>query len=456
MIYLTLAEAAFMLNLNYEGPDLAFQGISTDTRTIQPGNLFIALEGEHFDGHLFLEEAARKGASAAMISKKLPCPIPTLRVKDTVAALGQLATCWRERFNIILIALTGSHGKTTTKNLIQQILLANYDWAPHAVLASQGSFNNHIGVPLTLLQLTALHKMAVIEMGMNHLGEIDYLTRLCEPDVALITNVGAAHLENLGSEDNVAKAKSEIFTGLHHNGTAILNRDDRYFTHFESQVPHNKILKFGLSDLADVTATDIKQFAAHSEFTIKTPLGEAEIKLSLPGKHNILNALAATAAAIATENVTLNAIKQGLEKAEPVKGRSVTHHHPSGATIIDDTYNAVGIKAIQAAADMLAQYPEPRIAVFGEMRELGQHDRLVHHQVGELFKALGVSRLYTYGAQTEATIQAFGDNAKRYDNKDDLIQDLISELKPHATILVKGSRSTQMESIVEALLEKNN
>ncbi len=454
MLQLSLRDAANCLALslptdNFENP-VIFKGISHDTRTLQPGNLFIAIQGERFDGHDFLTTAMQKGAAAALISTDYPTPlaIPTLRVANTIEALGKLATYWRNRFSLPLIAVTGSNGKTTVKNMLNAICHAACFPAENAVLATLGNLNNAIGVPLTLARLSPTHRYAVIEMGMNHFGEIDYLTKLARPTIAIITNAGASHLEGVGNTlAGVAKAKGEIFAGLTQQGTAILNRDDDFFAYWQDIASPHTLLSFGFHQAADIRATLLTE----TETCIHTPLGKFTVVLSLPGKHNQLNALAATAAAIAA-GIPLSAIKLGLENVPAERGRLQTHSLTNGACIIDDTYNANPF-SLQAAIDFLQTKPTKKILVLGDMLELGENSIALHQAIGKKIRDAGIDQLFTYGNLSKHTAQAFDTKTLHFTDQKQLTEALRALLLENTTILIKGSRSMQMEKIVHSLLE---
>lgn len=454
MIYMTLSEAAFTLNIDYSGNDVAFEGVSTDTRTLEPGNLFVAIVGENFDGHDFIEQAKEKGAAAAIVSRMIKTQLPLLTVRDTGVALGKLAQAWRAEFSACVIGLTGSHGKTTTKEMIAAILNKA---APGEVLVNQGSFNNYIGVPHTLFQLNKHHQFAVIEMGMNAPGEIDYLSRIADPDIALVTNASGAHLQGLGTVENVARAKGELFEGLHHDGIAIVNADDRFARDWLKTIGTRKSTTFGIDNKADISAKITTETAEMSEFILSTPIGECTIRLPFAGKHNVANAIAAAAVAITTEAVTLEHIAEGLASFDPAPGRGRVYTHISGAQIIDESYNCASLSAVHAVANALALYPEPRIMIFADMKELKDDEAIkhVHAEAGNIFKQAGINKLYTYGEDSRHTTESFGEGAKHFTDKTELTTALQqNELKPGHTLLFKGARSMALETIIKTLLNK--
>lgn len=448
MITMPLSELAQALKTELIEKDKIFQGISTDTRTLEPGNLFIALQGEHFDGHQFLNEAAKKGAVAALVSTKSAADIPQIVVNDTLLAMGTLSAHWRDRFNIPLVGITGSNGKTTLKNMVASILRAACDQQADKVLATEGNLNNAIGAPRTLCRLNAEHRFGVIEMGMNHFGEIAYLTNLVKPTVAVITNAAEAHLEGVQSIAGVAKAKGEIFQGLNAEGTAILNADDAHFNYWRNLIKDKKHLTFGLNTKADVTA-----IISNRSIMLKTPLGNIDVTLNLLGTHNVMNALAATAAAIAL-HIELANIKQGLEQVVPAPGRMRPYTHASSACIIDDSYNA-NPYSLNAAIQTLATLNGTKIAVLGDMKELGSDAKSLHYTAGEKIRAANIDYLYTVGELSAEASKAFGSHAKHFTDKETLITTLLTHLKKDTYILIKGSRSMKMETIIAKLIPEN-
>ncbi len=449
-IMMMAAEAAAMLSATCVHGDAAFTGVSTDSRSIMAGELFVALNGENFDGHEYIEKAQARGATAVLVSHdvKTAVPIPQIIVADTLLALGQLAKHWRGRFNIPVLALTGSNGKTTTKEMLRSILTAHYSSAA-AVLATEGNLNNNIGLPLTMLRLNAGHKVAVFEMGMNHLLEIDYLTGLAEPDVALVIQAGTAHIGELGSREAIAQAKGEIFSGLRINGIAVINMHDRFATYWRSLVddlatPH-RVISFGIATEDDV----IGEFSAEA-LTIGHAGEKVSVQLHVAGEHNQRNALAAAAAAIAL-NVPLATIREGLEDFEGVPGRLRTFEGHNKATIIDDTYNA-NPDSVRAAIDVLRAKPGKRILVLGDMGELGAEAIEMHADIGLYAKHAALEGVVAIGKLTEATVMSLGVSGWHFEHIDDLVNELIPLLAPDVTVLVKGSRFMKMERVVEKLV----
>ncbi|HEX2549439.1 MAG TPA: UDP-N-acetylmuramoyl-tripeptide--D-alanyl-D-alanine ligase, partial [Gammaproteobacteria bacterium] len=424
--------------------DTTFQGISTDTRTLTPGNLFIALRGEQFDGHHFAEKAVKMQAAALLLEKPVIFNIPQIIVKDTYAALGKMAAAWRAQFTFPFVGVTGSNGKTTLKNMLATILQEAAN--PYQILATKGNLNNHIGLPLTLCQLSEKQRFAVIEMGMNHLGEIAYLTQLAKPTVAIITNAAESHLEGVKDLTGVAKAKGEIFLGLPKDGVAILNRDDQFYSYWKNLIGEHSAISFGFDKNADVHA-NIK---AHNHMTIHTPNGGFEVQLPLLGKHNGMNALAATAACLALK-IDFATIKKGLEKVAPEPGRMQPYFLSNDCLVINDTYNANPF-SLQAAINALATYQKTKILVLGDMRELGPEAQQYHQNMGKKIREAGVDYLFTTGELSLATAETFGKNATHFEDKDKLISALQPFIKKDTVILVKGSRSMRMEKIIAAIV----
>lgn len=428
-----------------------FDGVSTDTRKLVQGDLYVALRGEHFDGADFIAQAAQSGAVAALLNadsyRGEPSPCPLLLVEDTRLALGQLAACWRAQFAIPLVAITGSNGKTTVKEMLAAILRVAAG-STDAVLATKGNFNNDIGMPLTLLQLNAEHRYAVIEMGMNHPGEINYLTMLARPQVALINNASGAHLAGMGSVEAVAQAKGEIFDGLQYGGSAIINADDEHAPLWRKLAGANSLLEFGLNQQADVSGV-WQASATGLRLDVQTPLGDFTADLHVPGEHNARNALAATAAAIAL-NLSLESIVAGLEAFAGVAGRLQRKSARHGATVIDDTYNA-NPASLRAAISVLAQTEGKRLLVLGDMGELGENAAGFHAEIGRAARQAGIEQLYALGELSRNAVQAFGSNAHHFVSVEALQAALEKQLDADTTVLVKGSRFMKMERVVKYL-----
>nr|WP_184039045.1 UDP-N-acetylmuramoyl-tripeptide--D-alanyl-D-alanine ligase [Chitinivorax tropicus] len=444
---MSLSEAAAALGGSTTAPEVRFARVNTDSRAIEPGDLFIALEGERFDAHDFVNGALAAGAAAAVVKASWEGgdDLPLIRVDDTHRALGQLAAFWRSRFTIPVAAITGSSGKTTVKEMLASICTAASSEAE--VLATRGNLNNDIGVPLTLLRLRANHRFAVIEMGMNHAGEISYLTRMGRPDVALVNNAGAVHLEGLGSVEAVARAKGEIFEGLGEQGIAIINEDDAYAPLWKQLAGTHRTLTFGLQQ-GDVRAT-FKLAVLDSELTLRTPAGDVSLKLSVPGMHNIRNALAATAAALGM-GIGLDAIQRGLAQFGGVKGRLQRKQGRHGGLVIDDTYNA-NPASMAAALSVLAAQPGDTCFVMGDMGELGPDGPQLHAEIGALARDKGIKHLYCLGPLCAEAASQYGERARHFNEIEPLLAALASELAAGATVLVKGSRFMKMERVVDFL-----
>lgn len=445
-----LSEAAKALGCTWVGEDALFTSVGTDSRAIEKNQLFVALKGEKFDGHAYAAQALSQGAAAVMVnqSSALDRLKAALIVEDTYQALGQLAAVWRSKFASPVVAITGSNGKTTVKEMVAAILRANVA-QDECVLATIGNFNNHIGLPLTLLKLRERHRYAVVEMGMNHRGEIRYLSHIGKPDVVVINNAGNAHLGELGSYQAIAEAKGEILEGLSATGVAVLNADDQFFPLWKTLANGKKIMRFGLQKTADIWA-DYHLQSAVSTMEIHAPLGTVSIHLPVPGLHNVMNALAAVTVALALE-VPLVSIKAGLENFHPAKGRLQVFQGIQGTKVIDDTYNANPM-SMKAAIDVLKSCGGKRILVLGDMGELGEDAPTMHREIGEYAKHAGIEALYSLGELSAEMSQAFGAGAKHYVALDALLEDLKKNLQTDTTVLVKGSRFMAMERVVQAIV----
>jgi len=462
-----LSEIAACVQGQLVGEDVAISSVSIDTRAIKPGQLYVAIKGHNFDGNEFVSEAEQAGAVAAIVHQGITATIPHIVVDDTRLALAELAGVWRKKAavsvgrigsipiatlppSLAVVGITGSNGKTTVKEMVAAILSVNAD-----TLFTQGNLNNDIGVPLTLLRLNEQHRYAVIEMGANHPGEIEYTSQYAQADVAIITNVGAAHIEGFGSVDGVAKAKGEIIQTLKRDGVAVLNRDDAYFDYWKSIAGTRKVISFGIDERADVTAhsvkTEIINHAFATTFELLTAKGELTVKLKLAGRHNVVNALAAAAACLALDT-DLQQIKQGLESVKPVTGRLQPLVSRLGNIVIDDTYNA-NSASLKAGLDVLANCDGKRWLVLGAFGELGPDSPKIHEHMGELIKSSGVVRLLAVGSDAGNTVKVFGEGATFFDTQNDLIEMLKQELKGDEAILIKGSRAQRMENVVAALVE---
>jgi len=448
-----ISKAAEILQATYQGKDICFYGCSTDTRTLKDKELFIALRGENFDGHDYIDKAKAAGANAVLVEGKQDVSgssmesfsVPSIVVKNTRHAMGELARNWRAIFPIPLVAITGSNGKTTVKEMLASILSCKA-----SVLATQGNLNNDIGVPLTLFGLGDEHQYAVIEMGANHPGEIEWLSEIAQPTVAVITQCAPAHLEGFGTIEGVANAKAEIFNCLIEDGVAVINGDDDFSDLWLEKSRHNNQLTFGLGNRNEVTAESIRIEEDKSSFQMITPVGNVELTLNLPGKHNITNALAASACAISL-GIVLSAIKQGLESVNVVKGRLQIKAGLQQCRIIDDTYNA-NPASLEAALKVLDKFPGRHWLVLGDMGELGNDAEAMHEYAGVISKTSGVERLYALGELTKCSVQSFGEGAHHVSSHEQLASLLKTEIDSDVTILFKGSRAMGMEHLVNALV----
>jgi UDP-N-acetylmuramoyl-tripeptide--D-alanyl-D-alanine ligase len=443
MMAMQLSEAARVLDGRCSGADVDFRGISTDTRKLVPGSLFFALQGPNFDGHAYVETAREQGAAAAAVSRRCESSLPQVAVGDTRLALGRLAAHWRSRFDLPVIAVTGSNGKTTVRAMTASILSRC-----GRTLSTQGNLNNDIGLPLTLARLDAADEFAVLEMGANHAGEIDYLAGIAQPSIAVVTNAGPAHLEGFGDLAGVARAKGEVFARLAPDGLAVINADDAFAPLWREHAGHCQTIEFGLSADAPVTATWHGD-ATGSEVSLVTPQGGADLRLPLPGRHNVMNALAATAVAQAA-GAGLDTIRAGLESLQPVTGRFNTHALAGGVVLIDDTYNA-NPESLQVALDVLAQAQGETWLVLGDMGELGQTAAELHAAAGECARAAGVHRLYGLGELAAAAVRRFAGPGGCFADMDTLLAALRADLSGPVHILVKGSRRMRMERVISAL-----
>lgn len=455
-----LQEAAEVLNARRQGDNVLFTGVSTDSRTVCPGELFVALTGENYDGHQFVRAAREQGAVAAMVEHDLndaalSTDFPLVCVENTRSSLGQLSARWRQRFSMPLAAVTGSNGKTTVKEMLAAILrcaveegAVGPDDCPSRVLATVGNLNNDIGVPLMLLRLREIHQYAVIEMGMNHAGEIAYLTRLAQPDVAVITNAGAAHIEGLGSVEAVARAKGEIFAGLSQQGAAVINADDDYASLWRTLIGKRRVIDFGFSAKAQVSA-EFKSEPYGSTIQLKLPDGIQHVTLKVPGTHNIRNGLAAAAAAVAL-GVNSGAIVAGLERFKGVQGRLQIKQGRNRSVLIDDSYNA-NPESVKAALAVLAAAAGKKILILGDMGELGKTARDLHRTIGEEARLLKLDELMTVGELSRCASDAYGQGARHFNDMETLLDSLENRLDADVTILVKGSRFMHMERIVNRL-----
>ena len=419
--------------------------VCTDSRELIPGSLFIAIPGERFDGHDFVKEAEARGALAAVVNRAIDgITIPQFVVQDPLLALAKIAAAHRHNIHCPVIALTGSNGKTSTKEMIASIL-------PAPSHATKGNLNNHIGAPLSVLQLNNQHRYAVFELGANHPGEIAHTVAIVHPDVTLINNIAPAHVEGFGSIDGVARAKGEIHQGLTATGTAVVNDDDAYAHFWDEILSHKKVLRFSTEHPADICAEDIQlDEKGCGQFSLILPNGRTEIHLQVPGLHNIRNALAAAACCHAI-GISIKDIQQGLNNFGGVKGRLTVLAGKNHSTVIDDTYNA-NLRSVLAALEVLAERPGKKIFVFGDMGELGAWATQHHQEVGLAARRLGIDLFLSCGSFSKLATESFGSGGEHFSNQDQLAQNLIEKLSPDTVVLVKGSRSSAMEKIVNKLL----
>lgn len=428
-----------------QGDDAVVDAMTQDTRALQPGSLYVALRGERFDGHDFAYDAAMRGASAVLVEHAVKVDLPQIVVADSQLALARIAAGIHQDQAGKVVAITGSNGKTSVKTLVVAILQR-----AGVTYFNPGNRNNEIGLPLAVIDAPDDADFAVYEMGAGQPGDIAYLTDIVAPDVALVNNVAAAHLERMGSLLGVAETKGAIYDALPASGTAVINADDAFAEYFAERVADRRILRFGLDASADVTARDIRAGAGGSSFVLVAPQGEIQIELHLPGRHNVLNALAAASLALACD-VSLATIAEGLAAAQPVAGRQIAYTLGNGAELIDDSYNA-NPGSLAAAIDALAAAGGEAWLVLGDMRELGTDAEALHADAGRRAHTAGIRRLYTLGPLSQHAAQAFGDGARHFDTHKTLAEALRADLHAGVRCLVKGSRGSAMDKIVTALL----
>jgi UDP-N-acetylmuramoyl-tripeptide--D-alanyl-D-alanine ligase len=456
---MTLDEAAKAIGATATA-DAAFTSVGTDSRRIRDGQLFVALRGEHFDGHDFIDAAAAAGAAAALVdagwAAHAAAKLPVLVTDDTRLALGRLAAHWRARFDIPLIGVTGSNGKTTVKEMCAAILRAQArrDGAGEdAVLATTGNLNNDIGLPLTLLELRDGHRAAVIEMGMNRPGEIAYLAGLARPTVAIVTNAQRAHLQGMGTVVQIAEEKGAIYEGLGSDGVAIVNEDDVHAAYWRERNTGRRVVGFALGRPADVSGTCLLH-GPGSRLELKSPSGAIAFDLQVPGEHNARNAVGAAAACLAA-GASLAAVAEGLAGFAGMRGRLQRRAGIHGAVILDDTYNANPDSA-RAGIDVLAAIPGHKILVLGDMGEIGGTSAQVHDEIGGYAKSKGVDALYALGEMSAVAARNFGEGGQHFDSADALLAALSAQLDTDTVVLVKGSRFMRMERVADALAAVHN
>ncbi len=440
MTWLMLSQISEMVGGELHGDDVAVDAVFTDSRKAETNQLFIAIKGERFDAHDFVAGLEDK-AAGALVHQLSDCDLPQILVEDTHKALGDFAKAWREQLKLPVIGLTGSNGKTTVKEMIASIL-----GEQGKVLATIGNLNNDIGMPLTLLRIRNDDDYAVIEMGANHFKEIEYLTNIAQPDVAIVNNAGAAHLEGFGDIEGVSRAKGEIFTGLRENGIAIINADDDYAEYWKQQCEGKRIVTFGISQVADIQG----EIADNGDLLINPKKQGIRVELKLLGEHNALNALAATAASVVV-GAKASSVKNGLEKLQPVKGRLAPVDGQENSVLIDDTYNANPTSMLMGINVLAKRYGQ-KVLVLGDMGELGEDVKEMHAQIGLQAKEAGINHLYGLGEYSLQACQSFGEDGEHFTDIAALLEKLRVLIKEDkTTILIKGSRAMEMERLVEAL-----
>ncbi|WP_105199363.1 MULTISPECIES: UDP-N-acetylmuramoyl-tripeptide--D-alanyl-D-alanine ligase [unclassified Pseudoalteromonas] len=449
MISMDLDWLAKTLGISYQGSNSSLSNINTDTRTLCDGEVFLALQGPNFDGHNFIDVAERQGAVAVIVAHPVETHLPQLVVSDTRIALGQIGAAVKAEVAPKTIAITGSVGKTTVKEMCAAILAQK-----GPVLATKGNFNNDIGVPLTLLRLEPQHQYAVIELGANHLGEIAYTTALTKPDVAVVCNVAEAHLEGFGSLQGVATAKGEIFSGLAEDGVAVINADSEFKQQWLDGLGTRQVKQFSTKEHLDVWAEEVTLDAlARASFMLCNKDERVAVTLAMPGQHNVTNVLIA-AALTSSLGCSLADVASGLANMAQVKGRVNIIEVTSQLTVIDDTYNA-NVRSVQAAIDLLAQVPGFRVLALGDMNELGEGARQYHQQVGEYAKQKGIEAVYSLGVLSRYASDVYEQAGRHFSGRDQLLEQMLKDLRQtqqKITVVVKGSRSSRMELLVEDLV----
>ena len=440
-----LRELAGPLEAELIGADRQISGVTTDSRKAGAGDLFVALCGERFDGHDFIDQVAAAGAAAALVSRDLDSPISRLRVADTQRALGLLGAYNRSAYQRPLVAITGSSGKTTVKNMVAAVLSQR-----GATLATEGNYNNEIGVPLTLLRLAPDCDYAVVEMGAAAIGDITWLCELGRPTISLLLNVMPAHLEGFGSIERVAQAKGEIFDGLGAGDVAVINADQQWAGDWRRRAGEARVIDFSRCGGAVVNLVQVESMGVTgSRFTASTPVGEIAVELALPGEHNVANALAAIAVGLACE-LSAEEIRRGLESVRPVAGRLSAQRGPGGCLLIDDCYNA-NPGSVRAAIDTLAAEHGVRTLVLGAMRELGEDSEDLHRQTGAYAQQAGIDRFIGVGDELRVAVAAFGAGGAWFESCEAAVATLAGTLAQDDVLLVKGSRGARMERVLQGL-----
>ena len=456
------ATVAQAISARLEGGNAWFDGVSIDSRVVRPGELFVAIKGERFDGHEFVAQAFSRGAAAAIVAADRAARLATsaagggrslLAVDDPLQSLGSLAAFWRRRFTLPVVAVVGSNGKTTVKEMTAAILRAAH--GTDRVLATAGNLNNHIGLPLMVLRLRAMHLVAVFEIGMNHVGETAQLGEIAQPTIAVLNNAQREHQEFMKSVADVAAEHATILGTLQQGGIAVINADDDYAPFWNEVVSRRNaegasltVRDFGLRAPATVIGR-VRAQSWGSLVDVAAPEGSVSVDLKLPGRHNVVNALGAIAAATAA-GASLDAVAQGLAEFRPIAGRLQIKTGRNGATLIDDTYNA-NPDSVRAAIAVLVHAAGPKWLVLGDMGEVGQQGSAFHREIGECARAGGVDRLLTLGELTPHAVEAFGPGGEHFASGEELAAAIETDLRPDVTVLVKGSRFMRMERIIAAL-----
>jgi UDP-N-acetylmuramoyl-tripeptide--D-alanyl-D-alanine ligase len=444
MLSLSLRAISVWVRGALQGADAQVRGVSTDTRSLQAGDLFVALQGDTHDGHDHVAEAEARGAVGVIVARRVDTALPQIVVADTLHALGDLASAVRAQRDVSVIGITGSNGKTTVKTLAAGIFA--HAGATHS---NPGSFNNEIGLPLTLLAMPEETEYAILEMGAGKPGDIAYLAAIARPRIALVNNIGPAHLERMHTLEGIAETKGAMYQALPPDGIAVINADDAFANYFAGLAGARRILKFGLAPAADVSAANVQLHATASDFELHTPAGHASVHLPLPGRHNVANALAAAALAHAA-GLALDDIVAGLQGAKAVTGRLLRFDAPAGWVLLDDSYNANPGSALAAVATLALQ-PGERWLVLGDMAELGTDSVALHAGIGDAAREQGIDRVYVVGAKAADAARAFGEQAQVFADQPALIEALQRDLHPGVTLLVKGSHSSHMENVAAAL-----
>jgi UDP-N-acetylmuramoyl-tripeptide--D-alanyl-D-alanine ligase len=442
-----LSQIAQWCEARLMGNDLSIVHVSTDTRALTQGSLFIALRGENFDAHDFIEQAEQAGAAAVMVSRPVKTDLPQILCADTQDALAEFAAGMQQGRKSVVVALTGSNGKTSVKNLIVEILSR-----AGSTYFTPGNRNNEIGLPLAVIDADDDARFAVYEMGAGKPGDIAYLCSIVAPHVALVNNIAPAHIERMNSLLGIAETKAAIYEALSDDGIAIINADDAFAPYFTQRISHRRSLRYGIENDADIRATAIELSADHSSFELQTPAGKAMVRLPLPGRHNVMNALAATGLALGA-GASFDEVIAGLQNVTPVKGRQVSYQLSNGAILIDDSYNA-NPGSVLAAIQTLAQQKTRAWLVLGNMAELGESAVALHADVGAQAAKAGIERCWTVGHLAQHASTAFGEKGRHFADKAALSEALISELGADVRCLIKGSHSSAMDKVVTSVLQK--